>query len=62
MRAAIKKIHESHSRGPYKELLVRYLQHGGASRRAVQATRLFRCTTCEEQARTAARPTAAQPK
>ena len=62
MRAAIKKIHESHSHGPYKESLVRYLQHGGASRKAVQAARLFRCTWCEEQARTAARPTAAQPK
>eukprot|EP00959_Pyramimonas_sp_CCMP1952_P085257 1782691-Pyramimonas_sp.AAC.1 len=62
MRAGIKKIHESHSHGPYKESLVRHLQHGGASRRAVQAARLFMCTTCEEQARTAARPTAAQPK
>eukprot|EP00959_Pyramimonas_sp_CCMP1952_P033445 702114-Pyramimonas_sp.AAC.1 len=34
MRAAIKKIHESHSHGPYNESLVRYLQRGGASRRA----------------------------
>eukprot|EP00959_Pyramimonas_sp_CCMP1952_P152435 3189426-Pyramimonas_sp.AAC.1 len=62
MRAAIKHIYESHSHGPYKESLVRYLQRGGASRRRAQAARLCRCTACEEQARAAARPTAAQPK
>eukprot|EP00959_Pyramimonas_sp_CCMP1952_P371009 7769844-Pyramimonas_sp.AAC.1 len=33
-RSAITDIHDSHSHGPYKEPLVRYLQHGGASRRA----------------------------
>eukprot|EP00959_Pyramimonas_sp_CCMP1952_P372650 7803608-Pyramimonas_sp.AAC.1 len=55
-------MHESHSHGPYKESLARYLQHGGASPRAAQAARLCRCTTREEQARAAGRPTAAQPK
>eukprot|EP00959_Pyramimonas_sp_CCMP1952_P191264 3999594-Pyramimonas_sp.AAC.1 len=53
---------QSYAHGPCKESLVRYLQHGGASRRAAQAARFFRCTTCEEQDRTAARPTAAHPK
>eukprot|EP00959_Pyramimonas_sp_CCMP1952_P287366 6010003-Pyramimonas_sp.AAC.1 len=54
MRAAIKKMHESHSHGPYKGSLVRCLHRGGAGRRAAQAARLFRRATCEEQARAAA--------
>lgn len=40
IRAAIKKIHETHSHAPYKELLARHLQQAGARRVAVDAARL----------------------
>ena len=62
MRAAIKKIHDGDAHAPYKESLVRYLTHGGASSAAVTATRLFRCQSCEAHARHASRPVAARPR
>eukprot|EP00959_Pyramimonas_sp_CCMP1952_P221292 4625916-Pyramimonas_sp.AAC.1 len=62
LRTAIMKTHQSHSHGPCKESLARCLQHGGASRRSVQAARPFKCATCEGQTRAAPRRTAAQPR
>ena len=62
VRSATKRVYEANAHAPYKESLVRFLQHGGAVPSVVQASRLLRCQVCEANARHAPRPAVATPR
>ena len=51
LRSAIVKVHKQYSHALNGESLVRHLRLGGASSSAIKAASLFKCETCEQEAR-----------
>ena len=62
LRSAIVKVHKQYSHALNGDSLVRHLRLGGASPSAIKAASLFKCETCEQEARNLPRPVAAVPR